>query len=92
MIQPRKAILNFAQIMETKLSQHDDRPDWLDEELPFLVKRFRDEILELDNELGKARPNPNHIILECADVANMAMMIAETASKRLKAFDPRRPE
>jgi len=82
MLTPRKEIKVFAEIMEAKLSQHDDRPHWNDEELDYLVARFDEEVKEF-KEAIKSK-NPNHIILEAADVANMAMMIADTGSVTLE--------
>jgi len=87
MIQPRESVLNFAEIMEMKLSQHDDRPHWVNEDLDYLNKRFAEEVLELAAAIDSE--NPNHIVLEAADVANMAMMIAEKAFNMYHAIDPR---
>ena len=85
MIQPRKEVLEFAKVMETKLSQHDDRPHWDDEDMEYLEKRFDDEVVELKEALRSK--NPNHIVLESGDVGNMAMALASRASKEYKVIE-----
>lgn len=64
----------FAQQMERKLQEHDDRPGWIGEREGYLLDRLHQEVCELA-ETSK----PLDIINEAADVANMAMMIADTA-------------
>lgn len=89
---PRLSVACFAQAMEYKLQKNDHKPDWRDEEYHYLVTRLVDEVLELHDALDKAieldkvhkqnqatPPDWMAVMDECADVANIAMMIWDKA-------------
>jgi len=72
----RKEILEFAEEMEMKMSQHDDdRGDsWKNEPLEFFKKRIYEEFDELMKELDAPKPHTRKSVQEGADLANIAMM------------------
>lgn len=85
-IVPRDAVLGFAVTMERQLRKHDSQrgPDgWVGEDPLFLLSRLKEELFELDrvmNDWDGSEPleRMERARLEAADVANFAMMIAET--------------
>jgi|SRR5262245_36760929 len=84
-------VLRFAKLMEMKLSQNrhkGDREAWLKDCSWKLIDRMLDEAEEagefISNRMKKGRfiiAFPNDFSLECADVANFAMMAADSATK-----------
>jgi hypothetical protein len=71
----RKEIEVFAEIMEFKMSVHDDRGVlWKKNDQAFFLKRMKEEIDELEKKMRTGRPLD--IQYECADVANFAMMLS----------------
>ena len=72
----RNAVLWFAAHMETELRNHDDRPGWDDDDTMDLFDHLKEEVRELRNALVDSSDD-SAIISEAADVANMAMMIAD---------------
>lgn len=79
----RDEVRVFAKLMEQKLRLHGDRPGWRDEDVKWLMMRLYDEAGELSKTLilvGDHEVTPElaqAIALECADVANFAMMVAD---------------
>jgi NTP pyrophosphatase (non-canonical NTP hydrolase) len=73
----REAVRWFAQQMETKLREHDDRGGWHQCEQGWLLARLTDEAVELMEAIKKS--DHEAVISEAADVANFAMMIADKA-------------
>lgn len=84
----RPAVLAFAWLMEHKLRKHDEErgaDGWLDANPDGLLADMRDEARELEEAVSEwYRPQgPNlanvtrQLALECADVGNMAMMLAD---------------
>lgn len=73
----RESVRWFAEQMERKLAQHDDRPGWKGEEFEYLLIRLMVELGELCN----LPPNSDlqTVIDEAADVSNFCMMIADNA-------------
>ena len=69
----RKEIQDFADIMEYKMSVHDDRGVlWKKMDLPFFVRRIGEEYGELNEKLRKGSvPQKQY---EFADIANFCMM------------------
>lgn len=92
-LKPRLVVACFAGAMEYKLQKNDHKkPDWKDEAYTYLIKRLVDEVLELHDALYKAieldrihkqkqeaPPDWMAVMDECADVANIAMMIWDKA-------------
>lgn len=83
------AILKFAETMQRKLDKNKDKkcaemnPDgkgrtWKDCDLTWLLRRLREETLELDEALYNT--DRENVIEEAADVGNFAMMIHDIAS------------
>lgn len=80
---PREEVVWFAKQMEVKLAQNDHKSHWTGEQDYRLLAGLDSEIRELKQELirGPNSMNADPIIEEAADVANMAMMIADKARK-----------
>lgn len=91
-ITPRPAVLWFAEQMETKLRANDHKGGWLGIGMEYAQRRMRQEALDLEaaiaeysqyNADGSLKTDQqelaarHRIILEAADVANFAMMIAD---------------
>jgi len=80
----REPIKWFANQMEQSLQKHDEErgsDGWLNEDVSWLFERLEQEVKELSALIYKY----NHsflevapIIKECSDVANFAMMIADS--------------
>lgn len=85
---PRTALRRLAALCEVKLRKHDDdRPGWADANPFDLLGSLRDEVAELDEALFELTDCDqfddtgellNNLALEAADVANFAMMVADT--------------
>ena len=71
----RPEVLEFAHLMEKKLRQYDAiRGDnWKNEPPEWLFSRLQDEVKELLHAV--MTNNKHHMLIECVDVANFAMMI-----------------
>lgn len=83
----RKAVADFALVMEQKLREKDHKSGWRDESLADLFRLLLGEVGELDDAIDTYNDTPEYIELdelvkECADVANFAMMIADAARSR----------
>ena len=82
---PRQEVGTFAQDMERKLQKHDHKRGWYRMTNAELIKRLKEEVAELEQELankealkGVGTPATSSLIInECADVANFAMMLAD---------------
>jgi len=73
-MKPREEVVVFSKIMERKLWENDHKGRWLSQTDAYLLKRLHQEVEELVVEL-KGYHSLN-IQRECADVANIAMMIS----------------
>lgn len=88
-IQPRKAVLRFAESMEIRLRMNDHKSGWGRCQPRWLWKRMMAEghevlleLLRTKSEITTSRlldSDCEVLIAECADVANFAMMIADKA-------------
>lgn len=77
----------FAGVMEEKLKQNDFKGGWKDEEFTYLLGRLLEEVRELYREVEEENEwDPEKIAEEAADVANIAMMIADNARSRDPGF------
>ncbi|MDU0329206.1 hypothetical protein RW092_03185 [Paenibacillus sp. 3LSP] len=86
-IKPRESVQWFAEVMENKLRENDHKGGWDNENIYWLWERLRDEASELLVAVDATRDlyaDPLNIVLEAADVANFAMMIADKARKEAK--------
>jgi NTP pyrophosphatase (non-canonical NTP hydrolase) len=83
----RSVVMWFAGLMEGKLRQHDDRPGWRGESDHYLLEMLKEELDELACEIQSEGGGTEWDIImrqvriqqEAADVANMAMMLADNA-------------
>lgn len=78
----RPAVLQFANTMERKLREHDDRPGWESEPLDYLWDRLLEELFEVKQAMAKKDGDAVHD--ECADAANFLMMIADNALREFE--------
>lgn len=75
----RNELRMFAQYMEHKLKLNDHKGGWEETSLSKLFELLRRELDELEQAIG-SEPELN-IMMEAADVANFAMMIAWNAAR-----------
>lgn len=73
-MQWRKEVVWFATLMEEKLRENDHKGGWGNCDIYYLIGRLQQECEEAYNAI--TNHNIKNIPLECADVANFAMMIA----------------
>jgi len=73
------SLLWFAREMEKKLAANSHKGGWHHCSLQYLSMRLTQERKELQKAIKSK--DVNDIIGECADVANFAMMIADTVRK-----------
>lgn len=79
----RHPLLQFAKFMEDKLWRNIHKTGWHDLSDKQLIKRMRQEIREIVIAID-AGESPEKIALECADVANFAMMLADNKLRKGK--------
>jgi len=72
----RPCVAWFANQMERKLREHDDRDGWRGKPVNWLMLRPREELAELQQAIGEHR-HLECVVDESTDVANFAMMIAD---------------
>jgi hypothetical protein len=84
MIDLRPEVQAFAEAMELKLRQNDHKGGWKDSNFHYLDGKIHIELLEMERAfwclLGD-KENKEKLValcLECADIANFAMMIADS--------------
>lgn len=77
----RHEVQVFAAAMERKLRENDYKGGWRHMAPKWLLKRLRQEVKELERRLAEKTAKPKEIASEAADVANFAMMIADTAGE-----------
>lgn len=77
-VHPRPVIMKFARSMELKLRANDHKVHWRDMDAADLCAGLREEVDELFAEVEAERVDQGAIRLEAADVANIAMMIADS--------------
>lgn len=72
------AVELFASDMRRKLRKNSHKKSWKDPDVSvlYLFNRLGEEVLELKEAISNGLP-ATEIIDECADVGNMAMMIAD---------------
>ncbi len=72
----REAVGHFADRMEYKLKCNDHKGGWNSCTMEYLLRRLKEEVAELEKMIDDPQLQGG-VDLECADVANFAMMIAE---------------
>lgn len=75
-VELRPVVQWFAEQMELKLRENDHKGGWHEDDPESLVDRIREEVEELADEALEFE-RPKSAIAEAADVANMAMMVAD---------------
>jgi len=79
-------VLRFAKVMEHKLALNrhkGDREGWSSSDVFSLLDRLDEEVEELNDSIGINSIPAAKVIVEAADVANFAMMIADHFSDDL---------
>lgn len=76
-IELRPEVAAFAEAMELQLRKNDWKGHWRYRTGTYLFNRLRGEVNELSRAKGEAER-----LKEAADVANVAMMIADNAKAR----------
>lgn len=71
----REPVRWFAEQMEKKLKANDHKGGWTKDMLPYLGRRFGEEVNEFVEAMASG--DESATINEAADVANFAMMIAD---------------
>lgn len=81
----------FAEQMELKLRENDDKPGWHDDLYPDLYRRLEEELQEVRDASMKTGwwDDRHKIIGELADVANFAMMLADNLENKRNKPAPR---
>ena len=74
----RSSVQQFGKDMERKLRKNDHKGGWGEASNAWLVRRMFDEVGELMEAIIAGHPAED-VIDECADVANLAHMIADNA-------------
>ena len=89
-----KPILHLAELMQYKLDKNKHKEcskmnkdgngrKWDKLGRKWLLMRLKQEVEELEIELNRGPGHGTNIALECADVANFAMMIADNTRRKL---------
>jgi NTP pyrophosphatase (non-canonical NTP hydrolase) len=76
----RAEVAWFAKAMERELCNNDHKAGWADLTLRRLMQRLEQEAAELRRAIERAYA-ADAVIAEAADVANFAMMIADTVAR-----------
>ena len=80
LLELRPQVAAFAQLMERKLRSHDSgrgKRGWKIASHRWLYNRLRQELNELAYAIAKPPVDQSRAAMECVDVANFAMMIAD---------------
>lgn len=89
-VELRPEVRWFAEQMELKLRLNDHKGGWVDCDTEYLLSRLKDEYVELEEALNISCPhcgrrmspgNITNVLSECLDIANFALMIADTHDK-----------
>lgn len=83
--------LKFVQVMAEKLEENSHKGGWLnDPDFHFYLSRMEEEVTEVSRSILN-RESVLDVRRECADVANFAMMVADSYEAFLgKQANPRR--
>jgi len=83
----RPKVRRFAEYMELKLRENEHKPGWKSDPAPGLLRRLREETVELEDILLRLKESPilrTFVTDEAADVANFAMMLADNEGKLME--------
>jgi len=76
----RPEVLFFAERMECKLRLNDHKQHWRDFNIEYLMRRLKEEVAELEDTIASGGTRHQQAD-EAADVANFAMMIADSLTQ-----------
>lgn len=86
----RPEVLAFARAMERELRAHEHKPGWKSDAPEDLLVRVHDEYRELGQTLHRATSGDcpvTAVVSAAADVANMAMMVADVCEPLVSEHD-----
>ncbi len=89
-LEVRRSVHWFAEQMEQRLRANDHKGGWEHESPHWLLMRLQQEILELAWEVEHGVLH-GHLVLEAADVGNLAMMVAEASRDSLTPLKSKGP-
>jgi len=76
-------LTEFKDTMSARLAANKRKGGWHDETFVYLLRRAREELVELEEALIERQQYPPDMIGEAADAANFCYMIADNISRRL---------
>lgn len=82
---PRQVVQWFSLKMEQELCENDHKGGWKGISEKFAIEKLTEEFHEVINAI-KEREHPDEIISECADLANIAMMIADVINNARDSY------
>lgn len=85
----RPELTVFVRIMEAKLRANDHKGGWSGNQPTSLLKRLKEEVTELEDEINKPTISATRAAFEAVDVANFAMMIVDVLTGGKMATLPR---
>lgn len=79
----RGSVHRFAQVMEMQLKANDHKPGWENDPIRGLYEHLKEEVDELKEALDNV--DIEEALKECADVANMAMMVWDNLDRAIRS-------
>ena len=84
-----QAVMRFSKSMLYKLRQNHHKKHWSNTDLDYLIDRLEDEVFEMKAAYEKSKlpikqSDAFEIQMECADIANFAMMIHDNLTSKEK--------
>lgn len=73
----RPEVVAFAVAMEKELRENDHKGGWKTEGISYFIEKLHEEVNELTKALGDIKATKRRVLSEAADVANIAMMLAD---------------
>jgi NTP pyrophosphatase (non-canonical NTP hydrolase) len=80
----RKSVIRFSEAMEEKLAENDSKGGWDTCTVDFLLLKLQEEYAEVI-EAVRSGSTKKDLTRECADLANICMMLSEQYQKTKKA-------
>ncbi|AXN39833.1 nucleoside triphosphate pyrophosphohydrolase family protein [Peribacillus butanolivorans] len=76
----RKSVISFSEVMEEKLAENDSKGGWDTCTVDFLLLKLQEEYAEVI-EAVRSGSTIKDVSRECADLANICMMLSEQYKK-----------
>lgn len=86
----RSSAERFSMAMLAQLCFNAHKGVWDEANIRQLIRHLKEEVAELEAAVEKGSP-PREVLMEAADVGNMAMMVTEAYSPPPQAAGPRGP-